>query len=289
MRRLGGPVPLGCRGFLSEASSTAPRKADMIIPPGSAVVSDWHKTQEGKEYFDTLLHRNKRRLFGLIERPGLPLHLTADVAGYKVFVSGKSGVGKTALVAKLAGLEVPLVHHETTGIQTTTVYWPAKLRESGKALFFKFSFWDCGEAVLKKFDHILPACTEKVDGFLLLFSFTDRASFDDLPHQISRVADGVKNAIKMVVGTKFDQFAHTDVTDQDVAIFRHTWGLPVLQAKSVNAPRMADGQTLDGRVGLWDMAHLLNGLAEHLWRQDQLVAGLATPSMIAGALEEPDP
>lgn len=42
-------------------------------------------------------------------------HAAADVAGYKVFVSGKSGVGKTALVAKLAGLEVPLVHHETTG------------------------------------------------------------------------------------------------------------------------------------------------------------------------------
>lgn len=38
-----------------------------------------------------------------------------DTASYKIFVTGKSGVGKTALVAKLAGLEVPVVHHETTG------------------------------------------------------------------------------------------------------------------------------------------------------------------------------
>ncbi|XP_063001184.1 ciliogenesis and planar polarity effector 2 [Elgaria multicarinata webbii] len=261
----------------------------MIVAPGTVVVSDWHKTQEGKEHFATLLRRNKRKSFGLVERPVLPPQAAADVVSYKIFVSGKSGVGKTALVAKLAGLEVPWVHHETTGIQTTTVYWPARLRESGRALFFKFSFWDCGEAVLKKFDHILPACTEKVDGFLLLFSFTDRASFEGLPNLISRVTDGAKNAVRMVIGTKFDQFAHTDVTEHDVAAFRHAWSLPVLRAKSVNAPRMSDGQSLDGRAGLSDIAHLLNGLAEHLWRQDQVVAGLVPPPGIAGPPEEPAP
>ncbi|XP_053136711.1 ciliogenesis and planar polarity effector 2 isoform X2 [Hemicordylus capensis] len=258
--------------------SSISTRAGMIVPPGSVVVLDWHKTQESKEYFDALLHRNRRKFFGSIERPVLPPQVAADVVSYKVFVSGKSGVGKTALVAKLAGLEVPPVHHETTGIQTTTVYWPAKLRESSKALFFKFSFWDCGEAVLKKFDHILPACTEKVDGFLFLFSFTDRASFEDLPNQISRVAEGAKKAVKMVIGTKFDQFAHTDVTGPDMAAFRHTWGLPVLRAKSVNVRRLADGHSLDGRAGLSDVAHLLNGLAEHLWRQDQVAAGLILPA-----------
>lgn len=45
----------------------------------------------------------------------LPPAVAVDTASYKIFVSGKSGVGKTALVAKLAGLEVPVVHHETTG------------------------------------------------------------------------------------------------------------------------------------------------------------------------------
>lgn len=52
---------------------------------------------------------------GLLERPVLPPSVVIDTASYKIFVSGKSGVGKTALVAKLAGLEVPVVHHETTG------------------------------------------------------------------------------------------------------------------------------------------------------------------------------
>ncbi|KAJ6656877.1 hypothetical protein lerEdw1_003208 [Lerista edwardsae] len=249
----------------------------MIVPAGSVVVPDWHRTPEGKEFFGALLHRHRRRFLGLVERPGLSPQAAADTVSYKIFVSGRNGVGKTALVAKLAGLEVPPVHHETTGIQTTTVLWPAKLRESGNPLFFRFSFWDCGEAVLKKFDHILPACLEKVDGALFLFSFTDRASFDDLPNQISRVAEGAKGAVKIVIGTKFDQFAHTDVTEPDVAAFCHTWGLPVLRAKSVNAPRLPDGQSLDGRAGLSDVAPLLNRLAEHLWRQDQVAAGLIPP------------
>ncbi|KAL8198242.1 UNVERIFIED_CONTAM: hypothetical protein K2H54_002438 [Gekko kuhli] len=254
----------------------------MIVPPGSVVVLDWHESQEARCYFGTLRQRNKRKLFGLLERPVLPPQAAADIASYKVFVSGRSAVGKTALVASLGGLQGPSAHHETTGIQTTTVYWPAKLRESNRPLFFKFTFWDCGESVLKKFDHILPACTEKVDGFLLLFSFTDRASFDDLPGQISRVTEGAKEAVRIVIGTKyplvlgggralylFDQFAHTDVTERDIAAFCHTWGLPVLRAKSITPS--------EGCTGRLDVAHLLNGLAEHLWRQDQWAAGLLAP------------
>lgn len=42
-----------------------------------------------------------------------------------------------------------------------------------------------------------------MDGALFLFSFTDRASFSDLPNQISRVAEGAKNAVKIVIGTKY--------------------------------------------------------------------------------------
>uniref|UniRef100_A0A8C8RNJ0 Ciliogenesis and planar polarity effector 2 n=1 Tax=Pelusios castaneus TaxID=367368 RepID=A0A8C8RNJ0_9SAUR len=161
-----------------------------------------------------------------------------------------------------------------SGIQTTTVYWPAKLRDSGRALIFRFHFWDCGEAALKKFDHILPACKEKADCILFLFSFTDRSSFDDLPNQISRVTEGSENLVKIVIGSKFDQFMHADVTERDLAEFRRAWHLPILRMKSVNGPRLADRWTLDGRAGLAEVAHVLNGLAEHLWYHDQVMAGL---------------
>lgn len=42
-----------------------------------------------------------------------------------------------------------------------------------------------------------------MDGFLFLFSFTDRGSFDDLPNQISRMSEEAKDAVKLVVGTKY--------------------------------------------------------------------------------------
>ncbi|XP_070615453.1 ciliogenesis and planar polarity effector 2 [Erythrolamprus reginae] len=240
----------------------------MMVRPGSVLDPDWYGTEEGRAYAGALLRRGQRRSFGLLERPVLAPRAAADVAAYKVFVSGKSGVGKSALVAKLAGLEVPLVHHETTGIQTSVVYWPAKLRESGQALFFKFSFWDCGEGVLRKFDHLLPACREKADAVLFLFSFTDRTSFLDLPQQIARVMDGTREVVQMVVGTKFDQFAHTDVTESDLVAFSRTWGLPILRTQSVGERHS------DGYASLAEVAHLLNRLAEHLWRQDQVAAGL---------------
>ncbi|XP_032743858.1 ciliogenesis and planar polarity effector 2 isoform X1 [Rattus rattus] len=286
---------------------------------GSVIVPDWHETVEGKEYLACILRKNRRREFGLLERPVLPPSVVIDTASYKIFVSGKSGVGKTALVAKLAGLEVPVVHHETTGplispytsiktifswrgptlpglprtaegdfisqslrilpgIQTTVVFWPAKLKASGRVVMFRFEFWDCGESALKKFDHILPACKEKADAFLFLFSFTDRASFEDLPGQLSRVAGEAPGVVKIVIGSKFDQYMHTDVPERDLTAFRQAWELPLFRVKSVPGRRLADGRTLDGRAGLADTAHVLNGLAEQLWHQDQVAAGLLPSS-----------
>uniref|UniRef100_A0A8C8AWZ3 Ciliogenesis and planar polarity effector 2 n=1 Tax=Otus sunia TaxID=257818 RepID=A0A8C8AWZ3_9STRI len=123
---------------------------------------------------------------------------------YKLFVSGKSGVGKTALVAMLAGTPVSPVHHDTLGIEVTTVYWPAKPRASGRPVIFQLHFWDCGDSALKKFEHLLPACKEEADAILFLFSFTDRASFEELPAQMSRVVGpDEENLVKVVVGTKY--------------------------------------------------------------------------------------
>ncbi|KAH0513978.1 REM2- and Rab-like small GTPase 1 [Microtus ochrogaster] len=228
----------------------------MARPPvhGSVIVPDWHETVEGKEYLACILRKNRRLEFGLLERPVLPPSVAIDTASYKIFVSGKSG------------------------IQTTVVFWPAKLKASDRVVMFRFEFWDCGESALKKFDHMLPACKENADAFLFLFSFTDRASFEDLPGQLTRVASEAPGVVKMVIGSKFDQYMHTDVPERDLTAFRQTWQLPLLRVKSVPGRRLADGRTLDGRAGLVDVAHVLNGLAEQLWHQDQVAAGLLPSS-----------
>lgn len=74
-----------------------------------------HSRYDGQVHIDSLTPPGSLLAPGLLERPVLSPPVAIDTARYKIFVSGKSGVGKTALVAKLAGLEVPVVHHETTG------------------------------------------------------------------------------------------------------------------------------------------------------------------------------
>ena len=44
-----------------------------------------------------------------------PPVMSPDEYEYKVFVSGKSGVGKSATVANLCGGNIPQVHSETPG------------------------------------------------------------------------------------------------------------------------------------------------------------------------------
>ncbi|KAM4613298.1 ciliogenesis and planar polarity effector 2 [Polymixia lowei] len=235
-----------------------------LLHPGSIVVADWHRCAESKDFFSRILHKRRRKHFGLLESPVMPPHVTVDTVHYKIFISGKSGVGKTALVARLAGLNIPNMHYETTGIETTVVYWPVKLRESDRALFFRLQLWDCGENALRRFDHLLPSCKEQVDAVLFLFSFTDRTSFDDLSSQIARWSGPSDRVVKLVVGTKFDLFMHSDVTQREVSKFQEESGLPVLRT---------GGEVSEG---LDDVALLLNCLAEHLWHQDCVAAGPAS-------------
>lgn len=52
----------------------------------------------------------------------MPPHLAVDTLHYKVLLSGKSGVGKTALAARLAGINIPNMHYETTGKSPMNTY-----------------------------------------------------------------------------------------------------------------------------------------------------------------------
>ncbi len=53
---------------------------------------------------------------GVLERPSFPPQLVPDEFQYKIFVSGKTGVGKSSMVARLTANEVPATHNETPGL-----------------------------------------------------------------------------------------------------------------------------------------------------------------------------
>jgi len=89
---------------------------------------------------------------GILERPSLPSSI--EEVTYKIFTIGRSGVGKTTVIARLAGLLGSNNYTETNGIRKTNVYWPVKIWD--KVVLFKLQFWDTSESSIKKYNHILP-------------------------------------------------------------------------------------------------------------------------------------
>ncbi|OXB64412.1 hypothetical protein ASZ78_009995 [Callipepla squamata] len=253
-----------------------------MVEPG------WLLSPPGRPYLASILHKNQRRVFGLLERPALPPALSVPTLTYKLFVSGRSAVGKTALVATLAGTPVPPTHRETLGtegtprgwgvlggtvgavgcrgIEVSTLFWPAIPLGSERPVLFQLQFWDCGESALRKFEHLLPACREEADAILLVFSFTDRASFAELPARLARVLQPSEDPLRVVVGTRFDLCPRTAVTEADVAALEDSWGLRVL--------RVGGGCGV-GREGVARVAPLLDALVGQLWQRDQMAAGVS--------------
>ncbi|CAB4008150.1 REM2- and Rab-like small GTPase 1 isoform X2 [Paramuricea clavata] len=192
---------------------------------------DWLESQEGREFLGVLLRRNKRRIFGLLEQPGFPSGITPTIVPFKLLLLGKSAVGKTSTVAKIAGKELPAIYSETPGIQTTLIYWPAKLVSSSKVVLFKLHFWDVGDSAMKKFDHIKTSAHMKPDAVIFFFSFTD-----------------------------------SEITEEELRDFQEQWNIPILKICNNEGRKLADG-SLDGRAGIMEIAPILNTIIEVLWRR----------------------
>jgi len=100
-------------------------------------------------------------IVGILERPLLPSSI--EEVSYKIFMIGRSGVGKTSVVARLAGILDSNNYMETSGIRKTNVYWPVKIWD--KVVLFKLQFWDTSESSIKKYNHILPVCEKHMYKF----------------------------------------------------------------------------------------------------------------------------
>lgn len=164
---------------------------------------------------------------GILERPSLPTSI--EEVTYKIFMIGRSGVGKTSVVEKLAGTLESNNYTETNGIRKTNVFWPVKIWD--KVVLFKLQFWDTSENSIKKYSHILPvcdkaitfkiiiyiclilksnkikkffsqACKDKVDAMCSVFSFDDTSSFNDIPYLMNTMTATKEKPANIVIGTK---------------------------------------------------------------------------------------
>ncbi|XP_067014017.2 ciliogenesis and planar polarity effector 2 isoform X2 [Anabrus simplex] len=193
---------------------------------------------------------------GVLERPAIPASI--EEVSYKLFIAGKSGVGKSATVARLAGLKFPSYYTETSGIRKSNIYWPVKIWD--KVILFKLQFWDAGDSSIKKYSHILPACKEKADAIVFVFSFLDASSFVDLPQLMSKLSQPIESPASLVIGTRYNMTNRLEVQSAEVKEFELKWKVPVLKI---------DNRWSGDRSEVHEVAPVLNMICERLWIRDQ--------------------
>ncbi|CAL7941513.1 unnamed protein product [Xylocopa violacea] len=192
----------------------------------------------------------------ILERPPLPSSI--EEVTYKIFMVGRSGVGKTSVVARLAGTLESINYTETNGIKKTNVFWPVKIWD--KVVLFKLQFWDTSETSIKKYNHILPACKDKVDAICSVFSFDDATGFNDVPYLMNTMAAIKEKPANIVIGTKFKPWSSSTIEDARIKEFEDKWKVKIIRV---------DVNKLSTRSEIFDCSYQLNAICNILWNRDK--------------------
>ncbi|XP_066595286.1 ciliogenesis and planar polarity effector 2-like isoform X2 [Prorops nasuta] len=170
-----------------------------------------------------------------------------------------SGVGKTSIVARLAGTtDLNSNYCETNGIKKTNVFWPVKIWD--KVVLFKLQFWDTSEFSIKKYSHILPACRDKTDAICCVFSFDDITSFNDVPYLMNTMSAIKEKPATIVIGTKFKPWSSSTVQDIQVKEFEEKWKLKVIKI---------DANKSSPKNETIHCSYQLNEICNILWNRDK--------------------
>ncbi|KAK0161898.1 hypothetical protein PV327_008299 [Microctonus hyperodae] len=224
-----------------------------------AINMNWLNSAEG----ESLLHHfydhalKKRRIYGILERPPVPSSI--EEVTYKIFMIGRPGVGKTSVIARFSGvINEQRICSEISGIRRTIIYWPVKIWD--KVVLFKLNFWDTSENSIKKYNHILPTCKDKVDAVCSVFSFQDMTSFTDIPYLMNSMSNIKERPANIVIGTKYKPWSASAVTESQIKEFENKWKIKVLKI---------DVNKSTTRPEIFDCAQQLNSICKALWNRDQ--------------------
>mmetsp|Transcript_41328 Transcript_41328/g.107013 ORF Transcript_41328/g.107013 Transcript_41328/m.107013 type:complete len:216 (+) Transcript_41328:417-1064(+) len=144
---------------------------------------------------------------------------------HKVAVLGKAGAGKSALIATLQKRIVSEKYTETMGIQVVDVEGPVAYDGSGNELgTTTFRMWEVGSRYGTTFGYMNPEAVKDCAAAIVVFSFTDKASFQQVPSLLARCES---NGIPcLLVGTKADDPAAGAVTAVELNMFCNERDVP---------------------------------------------------------------
>eukprot|EP00800_Vazella_pourtalesii_P021667 TRINITY_DN8158_c2_g1_i2.p1 TRINITY_DN8158_c2_g1~~TRINITY_DN8158_c2_g1_i2.p1 ORF type:complete len:192 (+),score=28.04 TRINITY_DN8158_c2_g1_i2:33-608(+) len=157
----------------------------------------WINTLESKAYIECLLNEDgTKKFFGFYDPPPIPKEIPDDlkpeVKKFKLYLIGKPGAGKTSISHTLIGLKRDFKVYESLGIVVQTIYWPVceveKRGKEAKVIIVCLEVWDCGTRVSAQYPYLMKQCTENADACLLVFSLTDRLSWEEMPNLMGKAS-----------------------------------------------------------------------------------------------------
>ena len=223
---------------------------------------NWLNSDVGKQILQSVQNVNKIKKFGLLERPSLPPSYSHfEEVKYKIMLMGKTNSGKTAFIESLCNNSESnngTNYYETPGIHITQLYWPIKLINIEKFIMFNLNIWDVGKLCSTKYDYIIPSCRENLDCIIFVFSWIDIQSFYEVVDHVKQMESTGHNKIaKIVIGTKFDEIAHSDIRQELIEQFEVQFDLKIIRYSSLN-------------VDFENICEILNEISELLWTRDQI-------------------
>uniref|UniRef100_A0A7S1F228 Uncharacterized protein n=1 Tax=Noctiluca scintillans TaxID=2966 RepID=A0A7S1F228_NOCSC len=147
---------------------------------------------------------------------------------FKIVLIGDSGVGKSNLLSRFTRDEFNLESKTTIGVEFAT----KSVTTNGKVI--KAQIWDtAGE---ERYRAITGAYYRGSVGALLVYDFSNRATFDSLERWLQELRDHADpNIVIMLVGNKSDLKQHRATTQEETLAFAEKHGLACIETSALES------------------------------------------------------
>jgi len=152
---------------------------------------------------------------------------------YKVFIGGRSAVGKTSLLRRYRENKFNLTETATLGVDFKTL--PVIERDDVK---FKVQLWDTsGEERFEPF--VSQTVIENIHVMVYVFALDELSSLDGLDVWVERIKEDIL-VQRILVGNKSDLIESRQVYQEDIDVFLRRYNMQYFETSAKNGDGVKD-------------------------------------------------
>ena len=145
---------------------------------------------------------------------------------YKILLLGDSSVGKTCFLMRYTENTFQEIHMSTIGLD-----YKLKNVQLDDGRMVKIQIWDT--AGQDRFRSITKNYYKGAHGIILLYSVTDKKTFENVRNWISQIKEEVSEKVTIIlVGNKIDDEEHRIVTEEEGEKMSNEFGLPFFECSA---------------------------------------------------------